>query len=105
MVAPKSKRKDLQVPEWVAKEWRQAGQKTAMAQLLQAENFCKDFGAGASMIILGKNRALEKWKLEAPKPKHIKQDPPNNGQILNKRRPKHIKEGLCAKVSATVWHS
>ena len=38
----------------------------------------------------------------AAKPKHIKQDLPNNGQILNKRRRKDIKEGLYTKVIATL---
>ena len=42
---------------------------------------------------------------KAPKPKHLKQDPPNNGQILNKRRRKHIKEGLYTKVSATLYRN
>ena len=40
--------------------------------------------------------------LRAPKTKHIKQDLPDNGQILNKRRSKHIKQGLFTKVSATL---
>ena len=41
----------------------------------------------------------------APKPKHMEQDLANNGQILNKRRRKHIKEGLYTKVSATLQES
>ena len=38
----------------------------------------------------------------APKAQHIKEGLPNNGHVLNKRRRKHIKEGIFTKVSATL---
>jgi len=42
MVAPKTKRKDLAVPEYVAKEWTE-GDKNGMADLLLRCNFSKDW--------------------------------------------------------------
>ena len=41
MVAPKSRRKDLEAPEWLASEWK-SGDKTAIARVLQEENFDKE---------------------------------------------------------------
>ena len=42
MCCPKSKRKDLEVPSWLVDEWKKSGNRTAMAQVLQAENFEKE---------------------------------------------------------------
>lgn len=41
MVAPKTKRKDLQVPDYVKKEW-QEGDRDSLADLLTYHNFEKD---------------------------------------------------------------
>ena len=40
MVAPKTKRKDLQAPEWLVEEWK-TGNKAVIARVLQEENFDK----------------------------------------------------------------
>ena len=44
------------------------------------------------------------WSLifKAPKSKHILQGLPNNGLKLNKRRPKHVSQGLFTESSATL---
>ena len=42
MCAPKSRRKDLEVPDWVRAEWNKSENKTKMATLLQEENFSKE---------------------------------------------------------------
>lgn len=41
MVKPKTKRKDLEAPQYVVDEWR-TGNKNAIADLLKESNFCQD---------------------------------------------------------------
>lgn len=42
MVKPKSKRKELQAPEWVMAEWK-TGNKNIMADILCQANFDQDY--------------------------------------------------------------
>lgn len=41
MVKPKTKRKDLEAPQYVIDEWK-TGNKNAIADLLKEANFCQD---------------------------------------------------------------
>ena len=45
MCKPKSKRKDLEVDQWVRDEWSKPQNKNSMAALLQEENFNKERSA------------------------------------------------------------
>ena len=51
MVAPKSKRKELCVPDYVRKEW-ETGSKTDMAELLLRVNFDKDPSHSCVMLCM-----------------------------------------------------
>ena len=50
MVAPKSRRRDLEVPEYVRKEW-DTGNRDNLAELLVQKNFDKDWLALVSHIV------------------------------------------------------
>ncbi|CAL1147448.1 unnamed protein product [Cladocopium goreaui] len=58
MVAPKTKRKDLAVPEYVAKEWTE-GDKNGMADLLLRCNFSKEEFFNQILIIVKKKKSYQ----------------------------------------------